>query len=57
MSNISCRSGEPNTPKFDTCASPQSWTLIRDRGVGARSAAMIKAAPRKNANGESSIRP
>ena len=57
MSNISFRSGEPNTPKFDRCASPQSCTLMSDRGVAARSAAMISAAPRKNVNGESSIRP
>ena len=31
MSNSSCRSGEPNTPKFDRCASPHSCTLIPDR--------------------------
>ena len=40
MSNSSSRSGDPNRPKFDTCASPQTWTLIPDRGVEARSAAM-----------------
>ena len=57
MSNISLRSGEPNTPKFDRWASPQSCTLIPERGVAARSAAMISAPPRKNVNGETSIRP
>ena len=31
MSNIICRSGEPNTPKFERCASPQSCTLTPDR--------------------------
>jgi hypothetical protein len=40
MSNSSSRSGDPNRPKFDTCASPQAWTLIPERGVEARSAAM-----------------
>ena len=57
MSNSSLRSGEPNTPKFDRWASPQSCTLMPDRGVDSRSAAMISAAPRKNVNGETSIRP
>ena len=46
MSNINCRSGEAKTPKFDRCASPQTWTFRPDRGVAARSAAMISAAPR-----------
>ena len=46
MSKISCRSGVPNTPKFDRCASPHSWTVIPETGVGARSAAMMAAAPR-----------
>ena len=40
MSNRSSRSGDPNRPKFDRCASPQAWTLIPERGVEARSAAM-----------------
>ncbi len=44
-------------PKFDRCASPQSWTVNPVRGVAARSDAMISAPPRKNANGDSSIRP
>ena len=57
MSNINFRSGDAKTPKFDRWASPQSWTVIPARGVGARSAAMISAAPRKNVNGETSIRP
>ena len=46
MSNIICRSGEANTPKFDRCASPQTWTGRPERGVAARSEAMISAAPR-----------
>jgi hypothetical protein len=46
MSNINCRSGEANSPKFDKCASPQIWTFKPDRGVAAKSAAMINAAPR-----------
>jgi hypothetical protein len=40
MSNRSSRSGDPNRPKFDTCASPHTWTLKPDRGVEARSAAI-----------------
>ena len=40
-SNTSVRSGEANTPKFDRCASPQHWTGSPDRGVAARSCAMI----------------
>ena len=35
MSNISCRSGEANTPKFDRWASPQIWDVqARARGRG-----------------------
>jgi hypothetical protein len=34
MSNIICRSGEANTPKFDRCASPQTWTCRPERGGG-----------------------
>ena len=45
-SNTSRRSGEANTPKFDRCASPQDCTVSPDRGVDARSSAMIIAAPR-----------
>ena len=45
-SNTSRRSGEANTPKFDRCASPQHCTVSPDRGVAARSLAMISAAPR-----------
>ena len=51
------RSGVPNTPKFERCASPHSWTVMPELGVDARSAAMMSAAPRKNVNGEISIRP
>jgi hypothetical protein len=45
-SNTSARSGEANTPKFDRCESPQHCTVSPDRGVAARSWAMIIAAPR-----------
>ena len=45
-SNTRLRSGDPNAPKFDRCASPQSWTLIPASGVRERSAAMTFAAPR-----------
>ena len=56
-SNTSSRSGEPNAPKLHRWASPQSCTVRPERAVVARSDAMISAAPRKNANGETSIRP
>jgi hypothetical protein len=46
MSNSILRSGVPNSPKFDKWASPQSCTVTPERGVGARSAAMMVAAPR-----------
>ena len=46
MSNTSRRSGEAKTPKFDRCASPQHWTCSPERGVPAKSWAMIFAAPR-----------
>lgn len=46
MSNISRRSGEASSRKFSRCASPQHWTRIPVRGVPARSAAMMAAAPR-----------
>jgi hypothetical protein len=45
-SNTNARSGEANTPKFDRCASPQSWTVSPAVGVSFKSAAMILAAPR-----------
>ena len=45
-SNTNARSGEANIPKFDRCASPQSWTVRPAVGVSLRSAAMILAAPR-----------
>ena len=41
-----CRSGDPNRPKFDRCASPQSWTSKPLRGVSTRSSAIVSAAPR-----------
>ena len=56
-SKISLRSGEANSPKLDRWASPQTWALRPDRGVVAKSEAMISAAPRKKVNGETSIRP
>ena len=46
MSKINVRSGVPKTPKFDRCASPQTWVTIPDTGVRARSVAMSSAAPR-----------
>ena len=45
-SNTSVRSGDANKPKFERCASPQSWAINPARGVSFRSAAMIFAAPR-----------
>ncbi len=57
MSKIRRRSGEPNTPKLDRWASPQHCTVMPESGVAARSSAMISAAPRKKANGETSMRP
>ena len=45
-SNIIVRSGDAKTPKFDRCASPQSWTFSPAVGVSLRSVAMIFAAPR-----------
>jgi hypothetical protein len=45
-SNTKSRSGEAKTPKFDKCASPHSWVISPAVGVGARSVAMILAAPR-----------
>ena len=46
MSNTRRRSGDANTPKFDRCASPQHCTVSPERGVAAKSLAMINAAPR-----------
>ena len=46
MPNTIRRSGVANTPKFIRWASPQTWVVIPERGVPARSAAMISAAPR-----------
>src|SRR3954447_4684525 len=51
------RSGAANAPKFDRCASPHSCTCRSVRGAPARSAAIRYAPPRKNVNGETSIRP
>ena len=45
-SNSRCRSGEPKSPKFDRCASPQAWTSKPLLGVPARSSAIVRAAPR-----------
>ena len=57
MSNTSRRSGEANTPKLARWASPQIWATSPVRGVPARSAAIGSAAPRKNVNAETAIRP
>ena len=57
MLKISRRSGAAKTPKFDRWASPHSWTSSPVRGSPARSAAIGYAAPRKNVNAETSIRP
>ncbi len=46
MSNINCRSGEASSRKFSRCASPHSWAVSPERGLSARSDAMIAAAPR-----------
>jgi len=46
MSNIICRSGVPNRPKFDRWASPHNCTVTPLTGVVAKSAAMISAPPR-----------
>ena len=56
-SKTSRRSGEANAPKLDRCASPHNCTRNPDVGVAARSAAIGSAAPRKNVNGDTSIRP
>ena len=45
-SKTSVRSGDAYTPKFDRCASPQSWTVRPAVGVSFRSSAMIFAEPR-----------
>ena len=45
-SKIRWRSGVPKMPKFERCASPQSWTVNPEAGVDARSAAIESAAPR-----------
>ena len=46
MPNSKRRSGEANAPKFIRWASPHTWVVIPDRGVPAKSAAMMSAAPR-----------
>ena len=56
-SNIIARSGEANSPKLLRWASPQICVVRPERGVVARSDAMIRAAPRKNVKGETSMRP
>ena len=57
MLKTSLRSSAAKTPKLERCASPQSWACSPVRVPSARSAAMTYAAPRKNVNGETSIRP
>ena len=56
MPKTRLRSAEPKTPKFDTCMSPQACTATPVAGVAARSAAITPAAPRKNENGDPSMR-
>ncbi len=56
MSNSSRPSGAAYAPRLRTCASPQIWFTIPVCGSSARSAAITGAAPRKNPNGEASIR-
>jgi len=56
-SNTSARSGDPNTPKLSRWASPHSWTSSPLDGSAAQSRAIRPAEPRKNANGDSSMRP
>ncbi len=56
MSNTGVPSGEAKVPKFARWQSPEACTQIPVAGVSARSAAMIAAAPRKNANGDARIR-
>jgi hypothetical protein len=50
-------SGDAYKPKFDACASPHNCAVIPVCAVAAGADAMISAEPRKNANGEASIRP
>ena len=56
MPKTRLRSAVPNTPKFETCMSPQHWTVRPVTGVGARSPAITAALPRRNANGFASMR-
>ena len=56
-SNTSEPSSEPKAPKFSRWASPQAWASHPVFGVIARSLAMTMAAPRKNENGDTAIRP
>ena len=46
MSKTRIRSGEPNVPKFERCASPHNWVRMLEFGVRERSVAMISAPPR-----------
>ena len=56
MPNAKARSAVANTPKFPTCMSPQAWTRRPVFGVIDKSRAIIAAAPRRNANGDASMR-
>ena len=42
MSKSKARSGEANSPKFERCASPQSWTVMPEFGPAERSDAIGK---------------
>ncbi len=46
MEKMTFRSGVANPPKLHRCASPQHWTRMPVDGVDARSAAIVRAAPR-----------
>ena len=46
MEKMTLRSGVAKPPKLHRCASPQHCTRSPVTGVDARSAAMVRAAPR-----------
>ena len=56
-SKTRCPSGAAKAPRLRTWASPQIYTASGVLGRPARSAAITGAAPRKNPNGDSAMRP
>jgi hypothetical protein len=50
-------SGDAYRPKFETCASPHNCAVSPVSGADAKSEAISRAAPRKNAKRDGSIRP